>query len=70
MNFTHNIYEAHMHSMILELNFHPCPSAYKTLVCLTILPKRGLPISLAAFLLFLDFLSFEARGDLVDYSLA
>jgi hypothetical protein len=60
MDFTHNIYEARLHSIILELRFHPCPLAYKILACLKMPPKRGLLISLAVFLLFLDLLDLTS----------
>jgi hypothetical protein len=55
--------------MTLERYFHPCPLAYKTLVCLKIQPRRALITLLVASLLFLDWLSFGAQDDLAQYSL-
>jgi hypothetical protein len=41
--FTHNIFEAYLHSRILECHFRPCLSTCKSQVLMKIQPERVLP---------------------------
>jgi hypothetical protein len=66
----HNIAEAHRHSKILEFRCRPCPSICTNQALTKIPPRKVLPISTVACLLYLGWLLSEAPNVPAQYFLA
>jgi hypothetical protein len=62
--FTHNIFEAHLRSKILECHCRPCLSTCKSQVLTKIQPERDLPTEAEASPLYQGWSPFEAPNDL------